>query len=112
MRFGELTNSAMHPIIINGKRASKLQNTLIARLLLNLRTSQMDASWKILVNMGRADNKPIWKFEAPISMAKAIRNVPCVNTIIASVVIPSTITRLNPLFTTCWESMILGFKFM
>lgn len=52
----------------------------------------------MVVKVGSAASKPSWKFVAPICMAIAVKNVPLVNTTIASADRPSAITYFKPEF--------------
>src|SRR5687768_6186320 len=66
----------------------------------------------MLVMVGNAASKPIWKLLAPINKAKDTRNAPVVSEFIASVANPSPITSLKPRFTSASVNVALGFRFI
>ena len=99
-------------MISNGTRASTEQITATARRLLYLRTSQIDNSWKIFVQVGKEASNPIWKLLAPIISAKDTRKAPVVSAVMASVVRPSPITSRNPRFISASVNAALGLKFI
>ena len=101
----------MMPIISRGKRAKNEQVTVMTRRLLKRRTSQIDMSWKRLVNVGNAASNPIWKLFAPIKSAIATRKAPPVRVVIASAASPSPITILKPFRVSSSVRSLLGRKF-
>ena len=92
------------PKPISGKRAKKEHTTVIALRLLKRCTSQIDAIWKIFVNVGSAASTPISKLLAPISIAIPTKKAPPVSVVIASVASPSPITIFKPLCISASES--------